>query len=116
MFLFGLMSAAAPAIIPKVTAEWFNDKRLAFSNALLNILWSMGSMAATIFTATYFSPLLGGWKNVLFVYGAPAILLGFLWLFTGRERGPSASGTGPVNIKVPSVKPCTMWYALKRSG
>jgi sugar phosphate permease len=101
MFLFGLMSAAAPAIIPKVTAEWFNDKRLAFSNALLNILWSLGSMAATIFTATYFSPLLGGWKNVLFVYGIPSVLLGFLWLFTGRERGPSASGTGPVSIKVP---------------
>ena len=37
MFLFGLMSAAAPAIIPKVTAEWFNDKRLALSNALLKM-------------------------------------------------------------------------------
>jgi MFS transporter, CP family, cyanate transporter len=101
MFLFGLMSAAAPAIIPKVTAEWFNDKRLAVSNALLNIMWSLGSMAATTFTATFFFNILGGWQNVLFVYGIPSVLLGFLWLFTGRDRGPSASGTGPVSVKVP---------------
>jgi NNP family nitrate/nitrite transporter-like MFS transporter len=101
MFLFGLMSAAAPAIIPKVTAEWFNDKRLAFANALLNVMWSLGAMAATIFTATYFSPLLGGWKNVLFAYGIPSVLLGLLWLFTARDPERSVSVTGPKSIKVP---------------
>jgi MFS transporter, NNP family, nitrate/nitrite transporter len=101
MFLFGLMSAAAPAIIPKVTAEWFNDKRLALANALLNVMWSLGSMFATITTATYFSPLLGGWQNVLFLYGAPAVLLGFLWLFTARERNHSISATEETTIKVP---------------
>jgi NNP family nitrate/nitrite transporter-like MFS transporter len=101
MFLFGLMSAAAPAIIPKVTAEWFNDKRLAFANALLNVMWSVGSMAATIWTATFFSPLLGGWQNVMFLYGAPAVLLGFLWLFTARDRNRPVSATEPATIKVP---------------
>jgi NNP family nitrate/nitrite transporter-like MFS transporter len=101
MFLFGIMSAAAPAIIPKVTAEWFSGKRLAFSNALLNVIWSLGSMFATITTATYFSPLLGGWKNVMFLYGAPAVLLGLLWLFTGRERNHAISDSEETTTQVP---------------
>jgi MFS transporter, NNP family, nitrate/nitrite transporter len=101
MFLFGMMSAAAPSIIPKVTAEWFNDKRLALANALLNVMWSLGSMFATITTATYFSPLLGGWKNVMFLYGAPAVVLGLLWLFTGRERNHSISDSEETTIQVP---------------
>jgi MFS transporter, NNP family, nitrate/nitrite transporter len=101
MFLFGLMSAAAPAIIPKVTAEWFSGKRLALTNALLNVMWSLGSMFATITTATYFSPALGGWKNVMFLYGAPAVLLGLLWLFTGRERNHEISASEETTTQVP---------------
>jgi nitrate/nitrite transporter NarK len=38
-----------------------------------------------MFSATVFSPHLGGWRNVMFLYGIPAVALGFLWLFTGRE-------------------------------
>lgn len=100
MFLFGLMSAAAPSIIPKVTAEWFNDKRLALSNALLNVLWSMGSMFATITTATVFSPLMGGWQNTLFLFGAPAVALGLLWQFTAREKVKTTE-TSSATISVP---------------
>ena len=85
MFFFGLMAAATPSIVPKVTAEWFSGKRLGLANALLNVAWSLGAVAATMFSATVLSPWLGGWKNVMFFYGAPAVLLGFLWLFTGRE-------------------------------
>jgi MFS family permease len=85
MFLFGLMAAATPNVVPKVTAEWFSGNRLALSNAFLNVAWSIGSMIATQFSAISLSPALGGWHNVLFFYGAPAFALGLLWLFTGRE-------------------------------
>jgi MFS transporter, NNP family, nitrate/nitrite transporter len=85
MFLFGLMAAATPSIAPKVTAEWFSGNRLGLANALLNVAWAIGSMVATQFSATVFAPALGGWRNVLFLYGAPPLVLGLLWLFTGRE-------------------------------
>ncbi|MHB8105481.1 MAG: MFS transporter [Dehalococcoidales bacterium] len=85
MFLFGLMAAASPSIVPKVTAEWFSGKRLGLANAMLNVAWSIGAMVATQFSATTFSPALGGWRNVMFLYGLPAFALGLLWLFTGRE-------------------------------
>jgi len=34
---------------------------------------------------TVLSPLLGGWRNVTFFYGAISILIGISWLFTRRE-------------------------------
>jgi ACS family glucarate transporter-like MFS transporter len=85
MFLFGLMAAATPNVVPKVAAEWFSSKRLALVNAFLNVAWSIGSMVATQFSAISLSPAFGGWRNVMFFYGAPAFILGLLWLFTGRE-------------------------------
>ena len=85
MFLFGLMAAAMPSIVPKVTAEWFSGRRLGLANGLIHVAWSIGAMVATMFSATVFSPLLGGWRNVMFLYGAPSVLLGLLWLFTARE-------------------------------
>ena len=89
MFLFGLMAAAAPSIVPKVTAEWFGGRRLGMANALLNIAWAIGAMVATMFSATVFSPLLGSWRWVMLLYGVPSVLLGFLWFFTVRDPDKS---------------------------
>lgn len=93
MFLFGLMAAVTPSIVPKVTAIWFAGKRLGLANGLLNVSWSMGTVIATLSSATLLSPWLGGWQNVLFFFGIPPVLLGFLWLFTGREPQPVNAAT-----------------------
>jgi len=86
MYLFGLMAATMPSIIPKVTAIWFRGKELGLSNGLLNIVWALGSMSATLLSATWFSHLFGGWRGVLFAYGVPCVLLGVLWITTGKDR------------------------------
>jgi len=85
MFLFGLMAAVTPSIVPKVTAVWFAGRRLGLANGLLNVAWSVGAVIATLSSATFLSPWLGGWRNVLFFFGAPPVLLGLLWWLTGRE-------------------------------
>ena len=100
MFLFGLMAAAAPSVVPKVTAEWFSGKRLGLANGILNVAWSIGAMFATQLSATTFSPLLGGWRNVIFLYAVPCVALGLLWLFTGREPDKTENPE-LLTIKVP---------------
>ena len=87
MFLFGLMAAATPSVVPKVTAEWFSGKRLGLANAMLNVAWSIGAMVATQFSATVFSPLLGGWRNVMFLYGVPAVRAGLALAFYRPRAG-----------------------------
>src|SRR5512137_2539888 len=85
MFMFGLMAAITPAIVPKTSALWFPKRYLGLTNALINIFWYFGSMTATMLSATVLSPALGGWRNTLLVLSAPAAAMGLLWLTTGRE-------------------------------
>jgi MFS family permease len=85
MFLFGIVAAATPIVVPKTTAVWFSGRRLGLANGLLNMIWPFGGMVAFMLSATLLSPLLGGWRNVLFLYGGPCVILGLLWLVTGRE-------------------------------
>jgi MFS family permease len=85
MFLFGLTAAATPSVVPKMTAEWFGGRQLGLANALINVAWSIGSMFATMLSATVIAPAIGGWRNVMFLYGVPTALLGLVWLTTGRE-------------------------------
>jgi len=114
MFLFGIMAAAVPSIVPKAAAEWFAGERLALANGLLMIMWSLGAMAATMFSAAFLSPAFGGWQNVLFFYGAPAVALGLLWLFTGRDPGRSSPPTDSLSVEEPSGSTVPFRQAFSR--
>ena len=96
MFLFGLMAAITPAIVPKTSALWFPKRYLGLTNALINTFWYFGSMTATMLSATFLSPALGGWRNTLLVLSAPAVAMGLLWLTTGRE--PEKSELPPASV------------------
>lgn len=85
MFLFGLLVAMMPTLIPKVSAVWFAGRNLAAANGVLSLGMTGGAMIGTMLSATVLSPLLGGWSNVLFLYGVPPVLLGILWWATYRE-------------------------------
>lgn len=96
MFLFGLMAAVTPSIVPKVTAVWFVGRRLGLANGMVTLAWSIGAVLATLSSATLLSQWLGGWRNVLFFFGAPPVLLGLLWWFTGREPQKQDAAYAPV--------------------
>jgi sugar phosphate permease len=108
MFLFGFMAAALPSVVPKVITEWFSGKHLALANAIVNFAAVLGSIAATMTAATLISPWLGGWKQTLFFFGIPPLLIGFLILFTMRDTSknefPKMSSDGPAVNSVPFKK------------
>jgi cyanate permease len=85
VFLFGLVDSITFTIAPKIAAIWFSGKDLGLATTLLMIAMSIFSMAATMLSATVLSPWLGGWRNVMFFIGAPAVLTGILWWIFGRE-------------------------------
>jgi MFS family permease len=89
VFFFGLTASVIASVAPKTTAVWFSRRYLGLTNAFLQLSWSAGAIIATMLSATVLSPLLGGWRNVLFLLSAPAIILGILWLITGREPDKS---------------------------
>lgn len=110
MFVFGLVVAMIPTILPKVTAIWFTGRYLALTNALLFIAMSLGGMIGTMFSATTFSPLLGGWRNVLFILSIPAVVIGLLWFFTTREmKGNTLSLVNAEPVKLREA----LWHVIR---
>jgi MFS family permease len=105
MFLFGLLVATIPTILPKVIALWFKGRHLGLANGISVCVASTGAMTATMLSATVLSPFLGGWRFVLFLYGVPP---------TGGavRSGPRKSRIAPY----PFARPCPMSSGSRMSG
>jgi cyanate permease len=86
-FIYGLSIWTVNACLFKTVAIWFSGRKLVVANGVLSAGMGFGFTVGAMISATILSPLLGGWENVLFLYGAISIILGLLWLFTVREPG-----------------------------
>ena len=101
MFLFGAVASFIPKAGHKAAGIWF-PQRLGLANGILSIGMTIGSMAGSMLSATVLSPLLGGWRKVMFLYAVPPVVLSLLWLVTGRERsdvGSPGSDAGTVPFR-----------------
>jgi cyanate permease len=59
---------------------WFSGRRLGLANGVASMGMALGFMLGSLISATYLSPWLGGWRNVLFLYGGIAIAISVPWL------------------------------------
>ena len=85
MFLFGLVTAIIPASVHKTCSIWFPGQYLGLANGIVALGMATGFTVGTMISATILSPLLGGWRNVMFLYGAMSAVIGILWLLTRIE-------------------------------
>jgi len=46
---------------------------------------ALGMLLGAMFSDSVMSPFLGGWRNVLLLYGAASVFMGLLWCLTRRE-------------------------------
>jgi len=74
-----------------------------------------GFTVGAMISATVLSPLLGGWQNVLFLYGGIAVIVGLLWFITVREPdrlGSTGSEGGvPLRQSISRVFPIkSLWF------
>lgn len=81
-FLFGLMPPAIPMNVHKTCGVWFPGRRLGLANGVVSAGMALGFMLGSLLSATVLSPWLGGWRQVLFLYGALSIVVGIFWSFT----------------------------------
>ena len=86
-FLFGLIVAVIPVNVGKTAGVWFSRRHLGFANGITGVGMALGFMAGAMLSATVLSPLLGGWRWVLLLYGALSAIITVLWFFTVREPG-----------------------------
>ena len=95
--LAGLFPLMVPTNVHKTCGVWFTGKRLGLANAVVSAGMALGFMLGSLLGASVFSPLLGGWRNVLFVYGGLAVLVALVWSTTadGPEGRRIVKAVGP---------------------
>jgi len=113
-FLFGLSMWVIPTSVFKTTATWFSGRRLVVANGVVSAGMGLGFTVGALISATTLSPLLGSWREVLFLYGGISIFFGLLWLLTVKERGRvhlgALSSRVPLRQSIARVFPIkTIW-------
>lgn len=79
VFLLGFLSPFVQTNVFRTIAGWFSRRELGLANGVLSMGMALGFLIGSLISATVLSPWLGGWRNVLFFYGAIAVLLCIPW-------------------------------------
>jgi len=85
MLFTGFAQWSIPMNVHKTCGVWFPKEQLGMANGVVAVGMALGFLSGSFLAATVFSPLFGGWRNVLFVYGAVAILFGTFWWFSQEK-------------------------------
>jgi MFS family permease len=82
MLLYGFFAPLVVMNVLKNCGLWFSRKQLGLASGVASMGMAMGFLIGSLFSATVLSPWLGGWRQVMFLYGGLAMLLGIPWYFT----------------------------------
>ena len=113
VFLSGLVSTAIPINLHKACAVWFPRRRLGLANGVIAAGMAFGFMIGSMISATVLSPWLGGWRHVLFFYGAVACVMSIPWTLTRSAPEPSEPSTS--DDAVTSIRRALLRVARLRS-
>ena len=100
VFLHGIVRSVIPINITKTIGVWFRGKNLGMANGVGAMGMGLGLMLGPMISATIMSPLLGGWRNVLFLYGSISALVGVFWFVFARSPGQSGSGEAALKTDI----------------
>ncbi|MEM7133828.1 MAG: MFS transporter [Chloroflexota bacterium] len=93
VLLHGFVTPAIPPNLHKAAGSWFPERR-GLATGFVSAGFAIGLTLGSSLSASFLSPLLGGWGAVLILYGALAILFGVLWLLfypAAEAKPPSIS-------------------------
>ena len=104
--LYGMVSPVITTNLHKTCGVWFSKEQLGLANGFIATGMALGLMTGAMVSATVLSPLLGGWRHVLFFYGAVAVALSVPWYLTRpapAEASAGAAGARPPRQSVSRV-------------
>jgi MFS family permease len=83
----------------KICGQWFPSKQLGLANGVLSMGMASGFLLGALLSATLLAPVLGGWRNVLMIYGLIGSLLFIPWLFIKEVPMLPMTGGGKTSIR-----------------
>jgi NNP family nitrate/nitrite transporter-like MFS transporter len=91
VFLHGTVRLIIGISLSKIIGLWFKGRNLGMAMGIFAMGMGLGLMLGQMISATILSPLLGGWRGVMYFYGVLAIAIGILWYLFGREPHETVS-------------------------
>jgi MFS family permease len=88
VFIGGVFSPAITVSNFKNAAMWFEPHERGVANGIATLGMAGGFFLGALISASYLSPLLGGWRNVFFAMGGIAAMFSFPWLFSRKAPVP----------------------------
>jgi MFS family permease len=84
-FLWGIISSSTLPAINLIAGNSLTKQKQGLAQGLLGAGGGFGLVLGSFISATWLSPVLGGWRHVFFVFGGISILLAVLWWIFGKE-------------------------------
>ncbi|HSB65737.1 MAG TPA: MFS transporter [Anaerolineales bacterium] len=82
VFIFGSFGPLVTLSNFKNAVLWFTPQERGMANGVATIGMASGFFIGSLVSAAYLSPLVNGWRNVFFVYGAIGVLFTIPWALT----------------------------------
>jgi MFS transporter, ACS family, D-galactonate transporter len=101
VFLNGIARTSVPVTLTRAVGIWFKGPKLGMAMGIFTVGIGFGFLLGPLISATFLSPWLGGWRNVMYFYGAISVVISILWFVIGRElpRNKAISYPGDISIK-----------------
>ncbi len=99
MLLYGVFSPFITMNTFKACGMWFSSKQIGLASGFTSMGMALGFLLSSILSATVLSPALGGWRNVLYLYGGLSAMLAVPWFFVRQPVLPETRGVPAVEAR-----------------
>jgi MFS family permease len=110
MFALGLVTPFIVMNTLKTCGLYFSSRQLGFASGVLSMGMALGFLIGSLFSATLLSPWLGGWRQVLILYGGIGMLMSIPWLLTRPSPQPIRTIAESAN---PKTMRQMMWHIAR---
>jgi MFS family permease len=101
VFTNGVARLVVPISVSKAIGIWFRGPRLGTAMGISAMGIGLGLTLGPMLSATVVSPLVGGWRHVMFLYGAFSLVVGLVWSFFGREPAAAFGADAGLPLRAP---------------
>jgi MFS family permease len=91
-FVWGLLNTAIVPPSNIIVSRYSTPEKQGLAQGFLAAGGGLGLTLGSLISASWLSPLLGGWRNVFFLFGGVTLAISLIWQFAVKEPPKPAAG------------------------